>query len=100
MKVLSVALLATQATAFPWVARQAGYDPADFKRTPTLIPRQAGSAATCPNNPTHTPAVPISAKYPYCGAKGGVPGYQVCTNNLVPAVVCIHPMSSKINLCC
>lgn len=76
---------AVQASAFPWVLDTLG-KPRDYfghveKR------QMPGSAATCPNNPNHKGAVPISAKYPYCGAKNGLPGFQVCVNNKVPADV-------------
>lgn len=92
-KTLVAAVCAGQAVAFPWVAEKIGH-PRDFfanvdKRytEPSDTSEPAGSAAQCPNNPNHQGAVPISAKYPYCGAANGLPGYQVCLNNLVPAKV-------------
>nr|POE87559.1 aromatic peroxygenase [Quercus suber] len=77
------ALVGTQVVrAFPWVVGHVGES-----RAPRLSARQMpGSAASCPNNPNHVGAVPISAKYPYCGAVGGKPGFQLCINNRVPAV--------------
>lgn len=81
-------LIAGQASAFPWVSAITGINPLDLDKRGALDSRQQpGSAATCPNNPVHKGAVPISAKYPYCGAIGGVPGKQSCPNNLVPAKV-------------
>jgi hypothetical protein len=83
-----VALIASQASAYPWVSDITGINPRDIDRRVALETRQTpGSAATCPNNPVHKGAVPISTKYPYCGAIGGVPGKQSCPNNLVPASV-------------
>lgn len=79
-------LFAAQVSAFPWVLDTIG-QPRDYFGHQEKRQTQAGSAATCPSNPNHKGAVPISAKYPYCGAKNGLPGYQVCVNNLVPAKV-------------
>ncbi|KAK4493742.1 hypothetical protein PRZ48_014927 [Zasmidium cellare] len=84
-KALIAASLASQVTAWPFVAESVGMDPELMKRNDRLVERVPGDAASCPFNPNHTPAVPISDKYPYCGAKDGVPGKQVCDNNLVPA---------------
>ncbi|KAI7541530.1 Cloroperoxidase [Hortaea werneckii] len=77
-------LFAAQASAFPWVLDTIG-QPRDYFGRQERRQAMPGSAATCPNNPNHKGAVPISAKYPYCGAKNGLPGFQVCVNNLVPA---------------
>lgn len=84
-KALIAAALASQVTAWPFVANSVGMDPEEMIRRDRLVERTPGDAASCPNNPNHKPAVPISAKYPYCGAKDGVPGKQICNNNLVPA---------------
>ncbi|KAF2167105.1 hypothetical protein M409DRAFT_54310 [Zasmidium cellare ATCC 36951] len=84
-KALIAASLASQVTAWPFVAESVGMDPELMKRNDRLVERVPGDAASCPFNPNHVPAVPISTKYPYCGAKNGVPGKQVCQNNLVPA---------------
>jgi len=72
---LSLLLLLDTTLAFPFVANQAGVDASLFKN----VKRQQtsngpGSAAQCPYNPNHVPAVGISAKYPYNGATGGLPG--------------------------
>ena len=79
-------LFAAQVSAFPWVLDTIG-QPRDYFGRQERRQAMPGSAATCPNNPNHKGAVPISAKYPYCGAKNGLPGFQVCVNNLVPAKV-------------
>lgn len=76
-----IAAIVGQAVAFPWVANVVGVDSSLFQKR-QFIP---GSAASCPNNPNHKGAAPYSAKYPYCGAKGGLPGVFPCPNNLVPA---------------
>lgn len=82
------ALIVSQASAYPFVSDVTGINPRDLDRRGALESRQLpGSAATCLNNPNHKGAVPISAKYPYCGAVGGIPGKQSCPNNLVPAAV-------------
>ena len=72
---LSLLLLLETSVAFPFVANQAGVDASLFKN----VKRQQtsngpGSAAQCPYNPDHVPAVGISSKYPYNGATGGLPG--------------------------
>lgn len=80
------ALLAESVHGYAFVARMPGVDNSLLRRDPSLVSRQQpGSAESCPFNPNHTDAVPINAKYPYCGAIGGVPGKQSCPNNLVPA---------------
>lgn len=84
-KTALVALVASQASAFPFVAEMVGRDPAEMKRADRLVARIPGDAASCPFNPDHKGAEPYSAKYPYCGAKNGAPGYQICANNKVPA---------------
>lgn len=76
---VAVAALIGQAAAFPWVANMPGVDSSLLRR------QQPGSAATCPNNPKHAGAAPYNPKYPYCGAKNGLPGVFPCANNLVPA---------------
>jgi len=72
---LSLLVLLDTALAFPFVANQAGVDASLFKN----VKRQQtsngpGSAAQCPYNADHVPAVGISAAYPYNGATGGLPG--------------------------
>lgn len=80
MHSILIAALVGQAVAYPWVAGLAGVDSSLLRRQ-----FQPGSAATCPNNPNHPGAAPYSTKYPYCGAKGGLPGVFPCLKNQVPA---------------
>lgn len=69
-------------TAFPWVADAPGVSsPWSNAYRAAHARRQqpgegAGSAAQCPFNANHVPAAPISSKYPYNGAKNGLPGKQ------------------------
>lgn len=79
-----IAALSLPALAYPFVPTLAGVDSALLQRRHLRV-RQAGSAASCPNNPNHMAAVPISSEYPYCGALNGIPGKQYCENNFVPA---------------
>ncbi|KAK4544336.1 hypothetical protein LTR36_004227 [Oleoguttula mirabilis] len=78
MKQFVLPLLASGAAAFPFVANQAGVD-LSLLNAGRVRPRQqsgegAGSAATCPFNPNHVAAAPVTAAYPYNNAKNGVPG--------------------------
>ena len=84
MKFFTTALvLAEAANAFPWVSLVPDVD------SSMLVERQQpgsgpGSEATCPFNANHVFAAPITAKYPYNGAKGGVKGKET-GGFLVPA---------------
>lgn len=82
-KVLLASLALEGANAFPWVAMQAGVDSSLLKRQQPGG-GNAGGAATCPNNPNHKPAAPYNPKYPYSGARLGLPGSQK-GGYLVPA---------------
>ena len=78
---LAIALVAEAVIAYPFVADLPGVDSGLFRK------RQQpgglkGGAATCPFNPSHVPAAPITAKFPYNGAINGLSGkgkggYQV-----------------------
>jgi hypothetical protein len=71
---IALALAAVNAvSAFPWVAMQPGVDSSLFKRQQTATGQQGGPG-TCPFNANHEPAAPITSKYPYNGAKNGLPG--------------------------
>lgn len=79
-----IALITEAIHAFPFVSEQPGVDSSLFRNRPRQQPggNFPGGAATCPFNDNHIPAVGISAKYPYNGAKNGLPGrgkggYQV-----------------------
>lgn len=95
---VAVAALAGQAAAFPWVARNVGMDPNEMSARDALIPRQAPGSTVCPNNPDHKGAVPFNVKYPYCGAQNGLPGFQTCVLNRVPAKVPLSLPSTAV--CC
>lgn len=78
--VIALLAVAESVSAFPWVAMQDGVDSSLFRR------QQPGEGAqdpsTCPVNPNHVPAAPITKQYPYNnainGQKGnGMGGYQV-----------------------
>lgn len=75
MKSAAIAVLAgaNVVAAFPFVARQPGINKSLFARQQT-DPNLPAGANNCPNNPNHVPAAPVTAKYPYNNAKGGVPG--------------------------
>jgi hypothetical protein len=79
---LATLALATEVVvAFPFVANMPGVDSSLFRRQQSGG-TNPGGPASCPNNPNHVPAVGISTKYPYNGAKNGQPGngkggYQV-----------------------
>ena len=57
------------AMAFPWMAGMSGI------RSPSEVEAQLTERqTTCPFNPDHVPAAPITSNYPYAGAKDGLPG--------------------------
>ena len=71
-KALLLSIAAHGAHAFPWVATQPGVDSSLLKRQqPGTGP---GSEASCPNNPNHVPAAPVTSQYPYNNAQNGLPG--------------------------
>ena len=85
MKHAVVAALITSASAFPWVVDVEGVDSSMLSARHQRRQQTgtgAGGPATCPFNADHKPAAAYDAKYPYNGAKNGVPGkgqggYQV-----------------------
>jgi len=78
MKSVACALLISGAYAFPWVADQPGVDSSLFKHRRLRARQQTGEGAggpsTCPFNPNHVPAAPVTSQYPYNNAKNGLPG--------------------------
>jgi hypothetical protein len=64
------ALSASTASAYSWVASQAGVDTSLLGRGLPLQKR----ASDCPFNAKHEPAVAFNEKFPYLNAKGGLPG--------------------------
>ncbi|KUJ12795.1 Cloroperoxidase [Mollisia scopiformis] len=79
----AVVCLAGLATAFPFIAKQPG-----IQNTHLLLRQQSGSgpgsAATCPFNPNHQDAIPVSDEYPYNSAINGSAGKGI-GGYLVPA---------------
>ncbi|KAL6707920.1 hypothetical protein ACN47E_003594 [Coniothyrium glycines] len=67
-----LALLASSAVAYPWVAGQPGVDSSLFKNA-----RPQKRQANCPFNANHQPAATYTSQFPYVGAKNGVPGTGV-----------------------
>lgn len=78
---LAVALVVETVTAYPFVAGLPGVDSSLFRKRQQSGGLNGGTA-TCPFNPNHVPAAPVTAQYPYNGAVNGLPGkgkggYQV-----------------------
>ena len=74
--ILFLALGAQLTSAFPWVASMPGVDSSILKSRSPNSKRQSDQA-TCPFNPVHKGAAPYNSKYPYSGARNGLPGSQV-----------------------
>ena len=77
MKQAIVAALVTSASAFPWVVDVPGVDSSMLgsrNHRRQQVGTGAGGPASCPYNNDHKPAAPYDPKYPYAGAKNGVPG--------------------------
>lgn len=113
-----VAILASHASAFPFVAPHVELDPETMAKGTRLNERTPGDVASCPYNPNHVPAAPITAQYPlvgfcrpchcdlhltlaiyrYCGSVDGLPGLQLCANNKVPAngPWCLNRQAMKV----
>ncbi|KAF2754760.1 Cloroperoxidase [Pseudovirgaria hyperparasitica] len=68
-------LLASSATAFPFVSNVKGVDSSLFRRQQDGK-GQLGGPDNCPYNPpeNHVPAAPVTDQFPYNSAKNGVPG--------------------------
>ena len=95
MKSFALTLLFSGAYAFPWVADMPGVQ-SPWSQAYRHAKRQQsgsgpGSAAQCPNNPNHVPAAAYNSKYPYNGAKNGLPG-KGKGGYLVPAKVDTGPV--------
>lgn len=78
---LVIALTAEAIFAYPFVAEMDGVDASMLEgyrnaknRRQTPGGGQNGGAASCPFNKNHVAAPGITAKYPYNGAKNGLPG--------------------------
>lgn len=77
--------------AFPWMADMPGLNQDMAKRmTPEreILKRQTAKGcyaqSCCPNNPNHPGAAPLTTKFPYLGAKNGLPATRL-GNVEVPA---------------
>jgi hypothetical protein len=75
---LLAASILAEVYAFPFVADMPGVDSSLFGGARSVKRQQTGagpgSAASCPFNSNHVPAVGISDAYPYGGAKNGSAG--------------------------
>lgn len=56
------------AMAFPWVAGIPG-----IRSASDIEAQNAKRQTTCPFNPNHVPAAPITSQFPYAGAINGLP---------------------------
>ena len=66
--VLLVSMVIPSVMSFPWVAGIPG-----IKSPAEVEAQHAKRQTTCPFNPNHVPAAPISAQFPYAGAINGLP---------------------------
>ena len=72
-----VAVYATAASAFPWMANIPGINLSILDKSRPIRKRQSvdkGSLNYCPVNPDHPGAAPFNLLYPYTGATTGLPG--------------------------
>jgi hypothetical protein len=69
-KVLLLFLSASVVSPYSWVANQPGVNTALLRGPRANDKRQAN----CPFNPNHEPAAAYDERYPYTGAKNGLPG--------------------------
>ncbi|TVY86128.1 Aromatic peroxygenase [Lachnellula willkommii] len=87
MKLLQVfPLMPGLLAAFPFISEQPGIKNTHLLKRQQSGGGQPGGPDTCPFNPNHQDAVPVSDAFPYNGAKGGLPGtgiggYQVPAPN-------------------
>jgi hypothetical protein len=68
--ILHLLLLASTACSYSWVPEQPGVDTALFRKLREHDKRQAN----CPFNANHEPAAAYNPRFPYTGAKNGLPG--------------------------
>ena len=77
--VLSLALFASTivpvALSFPFIMDMPGVDTRILSRSPITGKRQ--TQADCPFNPVHPGAAPFNSRFPYTGARNGLPGTQI-----------------------
>ena len=88
-KVVLVGLIALpSAISFPWMAGMPGLDKGPLSLNSQFTKRQNAPGcyveSCCPNNPVHPFAAPLTAEFPYLGAKNGLPATRL-GNVEVPA---------------
>jgi hypothetical protein len=69
-KLLILLLSSTIVSSYSWVPGQPGVESALLRRGRPIGKRQAN----CPFNANHEPAAVFNQKYPYTGARNGLPG--------------------------
>jgi unspecific peroxygenase len=65
------------ASAFGFIANTPGVDSSLLHPAKRNADPEHAKRATCPFNANHPGAAPYDSKYPYTGAKNGLPGTQV-----------------------
>ena len=70
--ILLCVLAAHYALAFPFVANMPGVDSSLLRKSGPI--QNEKRQKSCPFNSVHTGAAPYNAKYPYTGARNGLPG--------------------------
>ena len=65
---LLIIMLIPNIMAFPWVADVPG-----IRSVNEVEAQIAKRQTTCPFNPNHVPAAPITSQFPYAGAQNGLP---------------------------
>jgi hypothetical protein len=68
---LRLVLLAATVSSFGWVPAHQGIDRHALR---DLHPHNKRQQASCPYNAKHEPAAAYNPKYPYTGARNGLPG--------------------------
>jgi hypothetical protein len=75
---IAIVLAADAVAAYPFVADMAGVDSSLLRQAHAKRQQSGGSnpggPATCPYNPNHVPAAPVTAQYPYNNAINGAAG--------------------------
>ena len=65
---LLIIVLIPNTMAFPWIADVPG-----VRSVNEVEAQHAKRQSTCPFNPNHVPAAPITSQFPYTGAINGLP---------------------------
>lgn len=72
---LALALAATAVEAFPFLSNRPGVDSSPLQNTKRS--QNAKRQGSCPFNSNHQGAAPYDSKFPYTGARDGLPGTGV-----------------------